>query len=137
MTTKQPTIVYTLTDEAPFLATASFLPIVRTFAAEKGIALEDVSLADMKSADARINDDVFSVLSVDCSVNSRVSYGGTALVMLFLGLGAEIAIPPRALIATLEDVGIMAEPMNTPSAARSYNVTLSEGRRVACALIPL
>ena len=29
MTTKQPTIVYTLTDEAPFLATASFLPIVR------------------------------------------------------------------------------------------------------------
>ena len=57
--------------------------------------------------------------------------------VLFLGLGADIAIPPRALIATLEDAGIMTEPMNTPSAARSYNVTLSEGRRVACALIPL
>ena len=26
---------------------------------------------------------------------------------------------------------------NSPSAARSYNVTLSEGRRVACALIPV
>ena len=32
MSTQQPTIIYTLTDEAPRLATASFLPIVRTFA---------------------------------------------------------------------------------------------------------
>ena len=31
MTNKQPTIIYTLTDEAPFLATAAFLPIIRTF----------------------------------------------------------------------------------------------------------
>lgn len=57
--------------------------------------------------------------------------------VLFLGLGAELVIPPRALVAALEDAGIMVEPMNTPSAARSYNVTLSEGRRVACALLPL
>ncbi|QRZ14081.1 Mth938-like domain-containing protein [Paracoccus methylovorus] len=57
--------------------------------------------------------------------------------VLFLGMGAEIAFPPRALSAALEEAGVMAEPMNSPSAARSYNVTLSEGRRVACALIPL
>jgi uncharacterized protein len=57
--------------------------------------------------------------------------------VLFLGMGAEIAIPPRALISALEEAGVMVEPMSTPSAARSYNVTLSEGRRVACALIPL
>ncbi|WP_066261432.1 NADP-dependent isocitrate dehydrogenase [Hydrogenophaga flava] len=31
------TIVYTLTDEAPLLATASFLPIIRTFAAPAGV----------------------------------------------------------------------------------------------------
>jgi len=30
-------IIYALTDEAPFLATASFLPIVRAFAAPAGI----------------------------------------------------------------------------------------------------
>ena len=47
MTTKQPTIVYTLTDEAPFLATASFLPIVRTFAAQAGI---DVTTSDISVA---------------------------------------------------------------------------------------
>jgi len=52
-------------------------------------------------------------------------------------MGAEIAFPPPELAAALEAAGIMAEPMSSPSAARSYNVTLSEGRRVACALVPL
>ena len=33
MSTKQPTIVYTLTDEAPLLATYSLLPIIRAYAA--------------------------------------------------------------------------------------------------------
>ncbi|THU04130.1 NADP-dependent isocitrate dehydrogenase [Lampropedia puyangensis] len=45
--TTQPTIIYTLTDEAPRLATASFLPIVRGFASAAGIHVEesDISLA--------------------------------------------------------------------------------------------
>ncbi len=40
-------IIYTLTDEAPFLATCSFLPIVRTFAASAGIDVieSDICLA--------------------------------------------------------------------------------------------
>ena len=40
-------IIYTLTDEAPLLATASFLPIVRTFTAPAGIDVEqsDISVA--------------------------------------------------------------------------------------------
>ncbi len=44
---QRPTILYTLTDEAPLLATASLLPIVRAFAAHAGIAVEtrDISLA--------------------------------------------------------------------------------------------
>lgn len=57
--------------------------------------------------------------------------------VLFLGMGADVAFPPRDLTDALEAAGIMAEPMSSPSAARSYNVTLSEGRRVACALLPL
>ena len=57
--------------------------------------------------------------------------------VLFLGMGADIAFPPRDLVLALEAAGVMPEPMNSPSAARSYNVTLSEGRRVACALLPL
>ncbi|HXC83984.1 MAG TPA: NADP-dependent isocitrate dehydrogenase, partial [Trebonia sp.] len=47
MTAQQPTIIYTLTDEAPMLATYAFLPIVRTFAGEAGINIKtsDISLA--------------------------------------------------------------------------------------------
>ncbi len=42
-----PKIIYTLTDEAPFLATASLLPIVAAFTATAGVEVEtrDISLA--------------------------------------------------------------------------------------------
>ena len=42
-----PKIIYTLTDEAPYLATQSLLPIVQAFAGAAGIAVEtrDISLA--------------------------------------------------------------------------------------------
>ena len=47
MSTEQPTIIYTLTDEAPRLATAAFLPIVRSFTAAAGIHVvaSDISVA--------------------------------------------------------------------------------------------
>ena len=46
MTTQQPTIIYTLTDEAPLLATHAFLPVVRAFTAPAGIAVtaSDISV---------------------------------------------------------------------------------------------
>ncbi|WP_454733757.1 MULTISPECIES: NADP-dependent isocitrate dehydrogenase [Cupriavidus] len=43
----QPTIIYTLTDEAPLLATSAFLPIIRTFTAPAGI---DVTTSDISVA---------------------------------------------------------------------------------------
>jgi isocitrate dehydrogenase len=47
MTQNNSTIIYTLTDEAPFLATAAFLPVIRTFAQPAGIEIEtsDISVA--------------------------------------------------------------------------------------------
>ncbi|NBW00760.1 MAG: NADP-dependent isocitrate dehydrogenase [Betaproteobacteria bacterium] len=44
---QDPTIIYTLTDEAPMLATHAFLPIIRAFARPAGIRVEaaDISLA--------------------------------------------------------------------------------------------
>jgi len=44
---KTPTILYTHTDEAPALATYSFLPVIRAFTASTGIAVEtrDISLS--------------------------------------------------------------------------------------------
>jgi len=47
MADKKSKIIYTLTDEAPYLATCSLLPILRTFAAPAGIDIveSDISLA--------------------------------------------------------------------------------------------
>ncbi|HJT96517.1 MAG TPA: NADP-dependent isocitrate dehydrogenase [Mycobacterium sp.] len=47
MSAEQPTIIYTLTDEAPLLATYAFLPIIRTFTEPAGINIEtsDISVA--------------------------------------------------------------------------------------------
>ncbi|KNE75467.1 Isocitrate dehydrogenase [NADP] Monomeric isocitrate dehydrogenase [NADP] [Candidatus Burkholderia crenata] len=47
MSIEQPTIIYTLTDEAPLLATSAFLPIIRTFTAPAGIRVttSDISVA--------------------------------------------------------------------------------------------
>lgn len=57
--------------------------------------------------------------------------------VLFLGLGADMAHPPAGLLDALDAAGLRCELMASPTAARSYNVTLAEGRRVACALIPV
>ena len=47
MSKDKSTIIYTLTDEAPYLATASFLPIIRTFTAPANIDVveSDISVA--------------------------------------------------------------------------------------------
>jgi len=47
MTTEKSRIIYTLTDEAPLLATSSLLPIIRTFTSAAGIEIEkkDISVA--------------------------------------------------------------------------------------------
>jgi argininosuccinate lyase len=47
-------------------------------AAARGVALNELPLAAMQAIDRRITKDVFAALSVDNSVNSRVSHGGTA-----------------------------------------------------------
>lgn len=64
-------ILYTLTDEAPALATYSFLPIVRAFTAQAGIEVEtrNISLAgrilsvfaDLLPEKEKINDDLFEL----------------------------------------------------------------------------
>lgn len=59
--------------------------------------------------------------------------------VLLVGSGVEMA-PPEGFAAArsaLEANGAGAEFMSTPSAARTYNVLLAEGRRVAAALVPV
>lgn len=52
-----------------------------------------------------------------------------------LGCGRETWILPEALRWGFRDRGIVAEPMSTGAAVRTYNVLLAEDRAVAAALI--
>ena len=55
--------------------------------------------------------------------------------VLLLGTGAAMGRAPGGMVAALDAVGIGVEPMDSAAAARTYNVLLSEGRRVAAALL--
>ena len=60
-----------------------------------------------------------------------------AVDVIFVGTGAEIAHLPDGLREALEDAGLGVETMSSPAASRTYNVLLSEGRRIALAMIPV
>ncbi|WP_179407426.1 argininosuccinate lyase [Novosphingobium marinum] len=47
-------------------------------AESRGVALDALSLEDLQGIDRRIDDDVYSALSVEASVAARCSHGGTA-----------------------------------------------------------
>ena len=77
----------TATDLADWLVRAAGLPFreahhvtgrIVALAESRGVPLHELPLADMRAIDGRISEDVFSVLSVDRSVRSRTSEGGTA-----------------------------------------------------------
>ena len=56
---------------------------------------------------------------------------------VLLGTGQVQALPPRPIREALQAAGVGLEFMDTPAAARLYNVLASEGRRVAAALIAI
>jgi argininosuccinate lyase len=77
----------TATDLADWLVRKLNLPFreahhvtgrVVALAEGRGAGLEDLSLADLQSIEPRISEDVFAVLGVEKSVESRTSFGGTA-----------------------------------------------------------
>jgi len=57
--------------------------------------------------------------------------------VIFIGTGPDMAHLPGDLRNALEAAGLGVEPMATPAACRTYNVLLSEGRRVGLAVLPV
>ena len=68
---------------------------------------------------------------------ARFVEAADALDVVFVGTGKEIAHIPVDFRTALEEAGIGVEIMASPAACRTYNVLLSEGRRVALALLPV
>jgi uncharacterized protein len=67
---------------------------------------------------------------------AAIGYAGRIDVLL-VGMGPEIAHAPEPFRNAVEAAGIGVEVMNSPAACRTYNVLLSEGRRIAAALLPV
>ncbi|MEO1765828.1 Mth938-like domain-containing protein [Thiobacter aerophilum] len=58
-----------------------------------------------------------------------------AVDIVLLGTGARLCFPPPGLAQTLPRQGIGLEVMDSQAAARTYNILLAEGRRVAAAVM--
>ena len=69
------------------------------------------------------------------SLEPVLAAGRAQVEFLLLGVGARNAQPPRPVREALQAAGVGLEFMDTPAAARLYNVLTSEGRRLAAALI--
>jgi uncharacterized protein len=59
-----------------------------------------------------------------------------AIEILLLGCGRRMMPVPPALRAQLRQLGVAIDPMDTGAACRTYDVLLTESRRVAAALLP-
>jgi uncharacterized protein len=58
--------------------------------------------------------------------------------VLLIGVGAvQEGLAPKALRETAKAAGVVLEVMNTGAACRTWNVLLSEGRRVRALLFPV
>ena len=86
----------TATDLADWLVRQAGIPFreahhitgaVVKLAEQRGVALDSLPIADLQAIDARITDAVYPALSVDASVASRNSYGGTAPDQVRLQVG--------------------------------------------------
>jgi uncharacterized protein len=68
---------------------------------------------------------------------ARIISAKDDLDVVLFGMGADIAALPSEVKTSLEEAGLGYEIMSTPSACRTYNVLLTEDRRVGAVLTPV
>jgi uncharacterized protein len=72
---------------------------------------------------------------ITCDSLSRIMEQRADIDILLIGSGDNMSFLPKDVRSALEDAGIAVDVMATGAAARTYNVLLVEGRKVAAALI--
>ncbi len=124
MSTTPPTIIYTLTDEAPALATAAFLPIVRTFAGPAGI--------DVKTSDISVAARILGQFPERLSEAQRVPDNLAALGKLTLSPDANIIKLPNVSASVSQLVAAIKELQGKGYAIPDYpeNPTTDEEKDV-------
>jgi uncharacterized protein len=74
-------------------------------------------------------------LSVD--LLSPIFEGEDVPEILLLGCGPKIVFVPPSLRAAIRERGPVVDAMDTGAACRTYNILMTEERRVAAALLPV
>jgi uncharacterized protein len=72
---------------------------------------------------------------IDKTSLARVFAAANGIDTLIIGTGTDVWLPPPALREALRAVRVLLDTMQTGPAVRTYNVMISERRRVAAALI--
>lgn len=78
---------------------------------------------------------VTSAAQIDRSSLEQAIAEAEKIDVLIVGTGLELVPLPKALRGELSALRIVAEPMSTGAAVRTFNVLLAEERAVAAALI--
>ena len=78
-----------------------------------------------------------SVEDLTATTFSPVTDRETVPEILLLGTGARTEFILPSIRAAIHEKGPVVDVMDTGAACRTYNVLLSEGRRVAAALLPV
>ncbi len=73
--------------------------------------------------------------AIDAASLEKALAEADAIQILLVGTGADIVPLSAELRERCRDAGIVAEPMSTGAAVRTFNVLLAEERAVAAALI--
>ena len=79
---------------------------------------------------------ITSLSEVSVTTLAPLFSGGVVVAdLLLIGSGRVFQPLPRDLRVAVRAAGLVAEAMDTGAACRTYNVLLSEGRKVAAAMI--
>ncbi|RZA13590.1 MAG: NADP-dependent isocitrate dehydrogenase, partial [Lysobacteraceae bacterium] len=132
-------ILYTLTDEAPFLATASFLPIVQAYAKTAGVDVEtrDISLAarilaqfnDLLPEHQRVSDDLREL--------GELAKTPEANIIKLPNISASVP-QMKAAIAELQAAGFgLPDYVDEPQGEREKDVKARYARAMGSAVNPV
>lgn len=81
--------------------------------------------------------DVITPAEITLVALRRVLDRRSELDIILLGTGDGLVVAPTEVRAAFSAAGVALEVMGTGAAARTYNMLLGEGRRVAAALIAI
>ena len=113
----------------------NWAPFAITAYTEKSIVINNMTYSENLLILPDIGPVVWKVSEFDqLDINDFSAVFASKPDLLLIGTGFQQRFLPQKLFAQLSSEKIGMEFMNTPAACRTYNLLISEGRRVASAL---